>query len=167
MRRANGGAVPARTQRSLKNRGPGRLGCGRPRLPRLHRDRGRPTTRGALRRVLTRRALGHWQTSPALASKPRGARYLDRGTTRWNSRAPARQGPSPEERHPVYPQRFNWFESTPKNAPRLPIQTNNHTTKVNNYRYVTCDVMCVTKINSHRKTHTTQEKFRKTKASVL
>jgi hypothetical protein len=22
-------------------------------------------------------------------------------------------GPSPEERHPVYPQRFNWFESTP------------------------------------------------------
>ena len=84
--------------------------------------------RGALRRVLTRRALGHWQTSPALASKPRGARYLDRGTTRWNSRAPARQGPSPEERHPVYPQRFNWFESTPRNAPRLPIQTNNHTT---------------------------------------
>ena len=84
--------------------------------------------RGALRRVLTRRALGHWQTSPALASKPRGARYfMDRGTTRWNSRAPARQGPSPEERHPVYPQRFNWFESTPKNAPRLPIQTNNHT----------------------------------------
>ena len=69
--------------------------------------------RGALRRVLTRRALGHWQTSPALASKPRGARYLDRGTSRWNSRAPARQGPSPEERHPVYPQRFNWFESTP------------------------------------------------------
>ena len=128
LRRANGGAVPARTQRSLKNRGPGRLGCGRPRLPRLHRDRGRPTTRGALRRVLTRRALGHWQTSPALASKPRGARYLDRGTTRWNSRAPARQGPSPEERHPVYPQRFNWFESTPRNAPRLPIQTNNHAT---------------------------------------
>lgn len=84
--------------------------------------------RGALRRVLTRRALGHWQTSPALASKPRGARYLDRGTSRWNSRAPARQGPSPEERHPVYPQRFNWFESTPRNAPRLPIQTNNHTT---------------------------------------
>ena len=120
--------MPVRTQRSLKNRGPGHLGCGRPRLPRLHRDRGRPTTRGALRRVLTRRALGHWQTSPALASKPRGARYLDRGTTRWNSRAPARQGPSPEERHPVYPQRFNWFESTPRNAPRLPIQTNNHTT---------------------------------------
>ena len=25
-------------------------------------------------------------------------------------------------------QRFNWFESTPRNAPRLPIQTNNHTT---------------------------------------
>jgi len=24
--------------------------------------------------------------------------------------------------------RFNWFESTPRNAPRLPIQTNNHTT---------------------------------------
>ena len=69
----------------------------------------------------------HVKTSPALASKPRGARYLDRGTTRWNSRAPARQGPSPEERHPVYPQRFNWFESTPRNAPRLPIQTNNHT----------------------------------------
>ena len=58
--------------------------------------------RGALRRVLTRRALGHWQTSPALDSKPRGARYLDQGTSRWNSRAPARQGPSPEERHPVY-----------------------------------------------------------------
>jgi len=70
----------------------------------------------------------HVKTSPALASKPRGARYLDRGTSRWNSRAPARQGPSPEERHPVYPQRFNWFESTPRNAPRLPIQTNNHTT---------------------------------------
>ena len=70
----------------------------------------------------------HVKTSPALASKPRGARYLDRGTSRWNSRAPARQGPSPEERHPVYPQRFNWFESTPKNAPRLPIQTNNHAT---------------------------------------
>ena len=84
--------------------------------------------REALQRALTRRALGQWQTSPALASKPRGARYLDRGSTRWNSRAPARQGPSPEERHPVYPQRCNWFESTPRNAPRLPIQTNNHTT---------------------------------------
>ena len=35
--------------------------------------------------------------------------------------------PPPKERHPVYPQRFNWFESTPRNAPRLPIQTNNHT----------------------------------------
>ena len=33
--------------------------------------------------------------------------------------------PAPEERHPVYPQRFNWFQSTPRNAPRLPIQTNN------------------------------------------
>jgi hypothetical protein len=44
----------------------------------------------------------HVKTSPVLDSKPRGARYLDRGTTRWNSRAPARQGPSPEERHPVY-----------------------------------------------------------------
>jgi len=76
----------------------------------------------------------HVKTSPALASKPRGARYLDRGTTRWNSRAPARQGPSPEERHPVYPQRFNWFESTPRNAPRLPIQTNNHATSVNHIR---------------------------------
>jgi hypothetical protein len=43
LHRANGSAVPARTQRSLKNRGPGRLGCGQPRLPRLHRDRGRPT----------------------------------------------------------------------------------------------------------------------------
>ena len=42
----------------------------------------------------------HVKTSPVLDSKPRGARYLDRGTTRWNSRAPARQGPSPEERHP-------------------------------------------------------------------
>ena len=70
----------------------------------------------------------HVKTSPAHDSKPRDARYLDRETTRWNSRAPARQGPSPEERHPVYPQRFNWFESTPRNAPRLPIQTNNHTT---------------------------------------
>jgi hypothetical protein len=70
----------------------------------------------------------HVKTSPAHDSKPRGARYLDRGTTRWNSRAPARQGPSPEERHPVYPQRFNLFESTPINAPRLPIQTNNHAT---------------------------------------
>jgi hypothetical protein len=68
------------------------------------------------------------ETSPALASKPRDARYLDRGTTRWNSRAPARQGPSPEERHPLYPHRFNWFESTPRNAPRLPIQTNNYAT---------------------------------------
>ena len=36
------------------------FGCGPPRLLRLHRDTegGR---RGALRRVLTRRALGHWQ----------------------------------------------------------------------------------------------------------
>ena len=33
-------------------------------------------------------------------------------------------GPLPRRiRHPVYPQRFNWFESTPRNAPRLPIQT--------------------------------------------
>ena len=41
-------------------RAPWLLGCGRPRLPRLHRDTegGR---RGALRRVLTRRALVHWQ----------------------------------------------------------------------------------------------------------
>ena len=62
-------------------------------------------------------------SSPAHDSKPRDARYLDRGTTRWNSRAPARQGPSPEERHPVYPQRFNWFESTPKNAPRPPYRS--------------------------------------------
>ena len=46
----------------------------------------------------------HVKTSPAHDSKQRDARYLDRGTTRWNSRAPARQGPSPEERHPVYPQ---------------------------------------------------------------
>jgi hypothetical protein len=49
LRRANGGAVPARTQRSLKNRGPGRLGCGQPRLPRLHRgtEGGRRATWGA------------------------------------------------------------------------------------------------------------------------
>ena len=55
--------------------------------------------------------------SGARLQAARGARYLDmdpgRGgqyvrTTRWNSRAPARQGPS-EKRHPVYPQRFNWF----------------------------------------------------------
>ena len=103
-----------------------------PTLPATVKEGGR---RGVLRRVLTRagpsvigKLVCHVKTSPALASKPRGARYLDRGTTRWNSRAPARQGPSPEERHPVYPQRFNWFESTPRNAPRLPIQTNNHTT---------------------------------------
>ena len=44
----------------------------------------------------------HVKTSPVLDSKPRGARYLDRGTTRWNSRAPARQGPSPEEKGPRY-----------------------------------------------------------------
>ena len=77
------------------------FGCGPPRLLRLHRDTegGR---RGALRRVLTRRALGLWQTSPALASKPRGARYLDRGTTRWNSRAPASEtaGPLPRRKAP-------------------------------------------------------------------
>jgi hypothetical protein len=30
--------------------------------------------------------------------------------------------------HPVYPQRFNLFEPTPRNASRLPIQTNNHAT---------------------------------------
>jgi hypothetical protein len=37
------------------------------------------------------------------ASRPAfipGARYLDRGTTRWNSRAPARQGPSPARHTP-------------------------------------------------------------------
>jgi len=45
----------------------------------------------------------HVKTSPAHDSKQRDARYLDRGTTRWNSRAPARQGPSPDERRPVYP----------------------------------------------------------------
>jgi hypothetical protein len=28
----------------------------------------------------------HVKTSPAHDSKPRDARYLDRGTTRWNSR---------------------------------------------------------------------------------
>jgi hypothetical protein len=48
---------------------------------------------------------------------------------RWKF-APAgqRRAPPPKKRHPVYPQRFNLFESTPRNAPRLPIQTNNHAT---------------------------------------
>ena len=81
--------------------------------------RGRDARDGArsLRRILTLHALGHWQIgmpcedhSPAHASKPRDARHLmDRGTTRRYSRAPAwaRQGgPSPEERHPVYPQKI-------------------------------------------------------------
>jgi hypothetical protein len=48
-------------------------------------------------RVLMLRALGHWKTSSVHASKPRDARYLDRGTTQWYFRAPARQGPFPEE----------------------------------------------------------------------
>jgi hypothetical protein len=125
LRRANGGAVPARTQR---NRGPGRLGCGQPRLPRLHRDRGRPTWGAtASPHAQGPRSLAD-QSGACLQAVGCSLLALDRGTTRWNSRAPARQGPSPEERHPVYPQRFNWFESTPRNAPRLPIQTNNHTT---------------------------------------
>ena len=81
----------------------------------------------------------------AHASKPRDARHLDRGTTRRYSRAPARQGPSPEERHPVYPQRFNWFESIPEDAPRLPIQTSNRTTSELHTHE------CLTKINSYRK----------------
>ena len=100
MRRANGDAVLARTQRCLKNRGPGRLGCGPPRLLRPHGTEG--GRREALRRILTLHALGHWQIgmpcedhSPAHASKPRDARHLDRGTTRRYSRALApRQGPS-------------------------------------------------------------------------
>ena len=70
-------------------------------------------------RSLIGKLVCHVKTSPAHDSKPRDARYLDRETTRWNSRAPARQGPSPEERlpHPVWQYTlkiFNWFESTPK-----------------------------------------------------
>ena len=44
--------------------------------------------------------IGRPQSGAGL-HKPRDARYLDRGTTRWYSRAPARQGPSSEERHRV------------------------------------------------------------------
>jgi len=58
----------------------------------------------------------------------RAERVRKGGRRGWNSRAPARQAPSPEERHPVYPKIQLVCESTPKNAPRLPIQTNNHTT---------------------------------------
>ena len=137
MRRANGGAVPARTQRSLKNRGPGRPGCGQPRFPRLHRDTegGR---RGALRRVLTRRALGHWQIGMPCEDQS-GARLqaarcslLGPGDNAVELPRPGQTGPLPRRKAPgipkVYPQRFKWFESTPRNAPRLPIQTNNHAT---------------------------------------
>jgi hypothetical protein len=44
----------------------------------------------------------HVKTSPAHDSKPRDARYLDRGTTRWNSRAPASEtaGPLPRRKAP-------------------------------------------------------------------
>ena len=89
----------------LKNRGPGRLGCGPPRLLRLHRDteggaadvrrhgessRAGPSVIGKL--------VCHVKTSPAHDSKPRDARYLNRGTTRWNSRAPRGQtGPLPRK----------------------------------------------------------------------
>ena len=58
----------------------------------------------------------------------RAKRVRKGGRRGWNSRAPARQAPSPEERHPVYPKIQLVCESTPKNASRLPIQTNNHTT---------------------------------------
>jgi hypothetical protein len=65
------------------------------------------------------------------------ARYLDRGTTRCYSRAPARQGgpwgPYSEDRHPVYPQRFNWFESTPKDASQLDRDLNQQSVLLVNY----------------------------------
>jgi hypothetical protein len=64
----------------------------------------------ALRRVLMRytpsvigKLVCHVKTSPAHDSKPRDTRYLDRGTARWNSRAPARQGPSPQRKAPAIP----------------------------------------------------------------
>jgi hypothetical protein len=87
------------------------FGCGPPRLLRLHRDTegGR---RGALRRVLTRRALGHWQIGMPCEDQS-GARLQAAGCSLLGpgdnavelppAPRPVRQrGPSPEERHPVY-----------------------------------------------------------------
>jgi hypothetical protein len=81
-------------------------------------------------------------TQAQAASASRGMfvnRYLDRGATRRYSRAPSRPPPPPRGKATRYfipsrfnysipfiglflPPTFNWFESTPEVAPRLPIQ---------------------------------------------
>jgi len=42
-------------------------------------------------------------------------------------------GPYSEDRHPVYPQRFNWFESTPKDASQLDRDLNQQSVLLVNY----------------------------------
>ena len=94
MRRANGDAVCAPHPKVIKDPGT-RVPWVRPTSPPVAPSGQRAADVRA--RVLMLRALGHWKTSSVHASKPRDARYLDRGTTQWYFRAPARQGPFPEE----------------------------------------------------------------------
>jgi len=109
-----------------------------------HASRGSIGTEGG------RRHVGRYGESsragPSVIGRPQSGACLqaagrsllgpgDNAVPPWNSRAPARQGPSPEKKGTRYTLKdfqFTitalWFESTPRNAPRLPIQTNNHTT---------------------------------------
>jgi hypothetical protein len=129
VRRANGGGGPLpgcpHTQRSLKIRGPGRLGCGPPRLLRLHigTEGGRCEARSGVSSCCAVRApsrLGHCnigrpvqRTPPSRGMLP--SRYLDRGGQRGGIPAPRPDRTSPPKKGNLvyrYPQRFNWFEST-------------------------------------------------------
>jgi len=90
------------------------------------------------RRILTLHALGHWQIGMPHVKTTQSARTPpSRGTlATWTGgqRAavfprPGQTGPLPRRKsHPVYTlKRLNTFESTPEDAPRLPIQSNNRT----------------------------------------
>jgi len=69
--------------------------------------------------------------APKAPGSPRDARHLDRGGQRAAVfPRPGQTGPLPRRKAPgIYTlNRFNRFESTPEDAPRLPIQSNNRTT---------------------------------------
>jgi hypothetical protein len=87
----------------------------------------------------------HWfleadvKTSPEHDSKPRAwigdnAVELPRPGQTGPLRLPRRKAPGIPLPSKIQEMRFNWFESAPKNAPRLPIQTNNHMQLVNHIR---------------------------------
>jgi len=128
-----------------------------PRLERLPMSDGKPTIMQLVNVHIRTTASPHAQGPRSLADQSgawlppsRGVLATWTGGQRGGTPAPRPDRASPpEERHPVYPQRFSWFESTPRNAPRLPIQTNNHATSEPHTHVMSNENKFPLKINSH------------------